>query len=165
MGFTLVELIVVTVILSLLFAIGTMVFRNASMSSVAVAGNLASHMDLRRSADLLLGELLDGTEVLKGPLVIRDLANYTKILYLEEEALKQGSLAGKTFSLMTYTDTYEGSYSPDRKRRLFGGIRKLVFTPVSPGLIQAHLTLVSDSGKETGALIAIPLKNVGSAYE
>jgi len=171
-AFTLLEVMIVSGILALAVGIGFMNFRNTSSSSTAVAGNLSMHMDLRRAADILTETLLDGTEVLKpvpgsslGPLVIRDLANYTSILYLEAEPEKPSSRSGTTYSLVMYTDTYNSSYNPGRKRRLFGGIRRLVFTTITPGLIQAHLTLVDSGGKELSALIEVPLKNVGAAYE
>lgn len=171
-AFTLLEFMIVAGILALVTGIGLMSFRESSTSSTAVTKNLAMSMDLRQAADLLTENLIDGTEILSpapgssnGFLAFLDLNNFARILYLEEEPEKPGGNVGKTYALISYTDMYKGSYDPRQKRRLFGRIRKLTFTPVTPGLVQAQLTLVNDAGKELGTLIELPLKNVSSAYD
>lgn len=171
-AFTMIELIIVAGIIALATGVGLMSFRDSSTLSNRAANNLVMAMDLQRATDQLIGALLEGTEVIsppaghsKGFVVILDMYNFTRMLYLEAETPALNSLSGKTYSLISYTDHYEGSYNPERKRRLFGKIKQLKFTPVTPGLIQAHLILVNDAGKELGTLIDLPLKNVSSVYD
>lgn len=171
-GFTLLELMIVAGILALAIGVGLMSFRESSTSSTAVTRNLSMSMDLRQAADLLTETFIDSSEIIspvpgssKSFVVMLDLSNFTRMLYLEAEPEKPGSQSGKTYALISYTDNYEGSYNAKRKRRLFGKIRKLQFTPITPGLVQAQLTLVSDAGKELGTLIELPLKNVSSVYD
>jgi len=171
-AFTLLELLIVAGIIAVAVGAGMMSFRETSNTTDIAAKNLVMSMQLRDAADQLTREVIEGTEIISPApgssnsfAVFLDLNNFTRVFYLEAETEREGSQSGKTYSLMRYTDTYEGRFIADQKKKLFGKIRSLVFTPVTTGLVQAQLTLVNESGKEIGTIIELSLKNVSSAYD
>ncbi len=172
-GFTFIELVVVASILSLALALAFVHFRNTRASVTAVASHLNSHMELRKATDKLISALLDGCEVIKPLpgstltcLVVKDIANFTKMFYLETvENPDPKAVVKKTYSLFSYLDTYTGKFEPDNRKLLFDQIKDLTFTTVSPGLVVVHLIVVDPSGKELGSVFEVPLKNLGSVDE
>lgn len=167
-----IEILIVAGLLALLLGVGITHFRNSRSAAVSMAGNLSAHMDLQRSCDILSEALIDGTEVIKpaagssmGILLVRDLVNYTTMFYLEREPTSSVNSATPTYALYSFTDTYGTTAAPNPKKRLFKGVRRLLFTTLSPGLVQVHLTLLDAGGKELSALMELPLKNVSAINE
>lgn len=169
-GFSFIELVVVVMILSFVLGISFTHFRNARSSVGTVAIQLGSHMEMRRAIDRLTEALLDGTEVVspfpgstKRSLVVKDIANQMKILFLEKKPVSDPKFpVREIYTLHSYTDTYTGTFEPKQQKKLFENIKDLTFTTVAPGLVIAHLTVIDPSGKELASIVELPLKNVGS---
>ncbi len=169
-GYTFIELMVVLVILSLVLGLVYGQYRSSRSSMGSVAARLSSHMEMRRAVERLAEALFDGTEIVTPPpgstrvsLVVKDIANFLKVFYLEKQVVNDPKFLGKEmYKLYSYTDTFTGKFEPAQSCLLFGNIKELTFTAVAPGLVVVHLTMIDSSGKDLGAIVEFPLKNLGS---
>jgi prepilin-type N-terminal cleavage/methylation domain-containing protein len=167
-GFTLVELIVVVVLLTFLLAIAVVHFRRMRSSSLHLATHINLRMDLRKASNMLTDTLLTGTEVVKPLiggttpfLVVQDLRNYLTILYLRKASTPdQGPN-----ELVAYTDTLTGMHKPENVKVLFGKVKEVFFTPLSPGLVLVNFSLAGPNASELSTVLQVPLKNLGSVDE
>lgn len=87
-GFTLIELLIVIAILSVASWVAFFHFRNRQPGAGSLATNLAFHMTVRQSTDVLTEALLGCTEVLKPApgysldyLVVSNMANRPQIFF------------------------------------------------------------------------------------
>lgn len=160
-----VELLIVISILALLLGMAMVSFRQGRSSS----GNLASHinlrMDTRKATNILTDALLTGTEVVKplvggttNFLVIKDIQNHLSVFFLRKAA----ALAQEPYELVFYTDTLTGSHVPKNVKTLFGKVKEIFFTPLSPGLVLVSFTLAGPNKSEIATVFEVPLKNLES---
>ncbi len=164
-AFTLIELIMVIFIMSFLFAIGIVHFRNSRATTTNLASNITFHMEFLRAATKLQELLQTGSEIVKPIegrtlpyLIFRDILNQTQILYLETSE----NAAEKPAILVNYTDTYDGKYDESRKKTLFGKVRSIEFTTNSLGVVVVNLSLINPKEKAISSMIEIPFKNFGT---
>ncbi len=160
-----VELLVVVGLLLLLLAVGISQFRHGSQGVMKVAADLTFHMEMRSAVDKLTESLLEGNEVVKPSeggtlsfLVVKDVVNHICVLYLERAERKED----RPFNLAMFTDDFSGAFDPKRRKVLFGSVKSVSFTTVSPALVVAKLIMVNPAGKELPAILEIPLKNLGT---
>ncbi len=167
-GFSFVELIVVATILLLLLGVVVSQFRHGTPAAMKVASNLAFHMEVRGAVDKLTEALIEGTEIVKPleggsltALVIKTIVNHIRVFYLERAA----NPAEGPFVMRMYTDNLTGRFEPAEHKTLFGNVKEVLFTSVSPGLVVINLVMVDAKGKELPAVFEVPLKNLGTVDE
>lgn len=164
-GFTLTELLVVASLLIVVAMIGLRYFQRSRILSRGLATKIGFNMEVRRAVDRLSEELETGCEVSKplvggttSFLVIRTMHNHLRAFYLREAA----DARHKPYELVTYEDDFSGSYQARNFKVLFGSVKHLSFTALSPGVVSVQLTLQDAQGREFGSLFQTSLKNLGS---
>jgi len=164
-GVTLLEIAIVIGILSFLFTIGVVHFRNSRATTTNVASDISFHMEFLRATTRLQESLQTGSEIVKPVegrtlpyLIFRDILNQTQILYLEKTDIE----GEKPAVLVSYTDIYDGKFDQSRKKVLFGKVKSIEFTANTPGIVLVNLALTSPREKEITSLIEIPFKNFGT---
>jgi type II secretory pathway pseudopilin PulG len=165
LGFTFVELLVVMGILVLIVSVAVLHFRNTGQAASQTTAAIAFQMEGRRLHNRLHETIVVGTEVVNPPegssagyVVFRDLVNRLRVLYLETSPdPKKGP-----YRLVTYLDDLSGAHRPENRQILMENLKEGTFTTLAPGMVLAHLVLVSQEGQELSVLVQVPLKNIGS---
>jgi len=164
-GFSFVELIVVFGIIGLALSMGFIHFRNTADSAMKMTSSLNLHMEMGRAVSKLTENILEGTELVKPTegttlsfLVLKDVLNQTRLFFLEATSNNPAGL----FDLVMYKNTYSGKYDPKERKVLFGNVKNINFTTISPGLIIVNFIIGDPQGREVSSLVEIPLKNLAT---
>ncbi len=151
-AFSMIEMIVVIALVGTVMAFGVAFWRGSQKSGMkSVAEKFTLQMEVRKAADVLLGEIRKGTNIVKpgvgetAPyLVFRDLLNRMSFLFLENDVLHSKKYNRVLYRLRYYNDDYSGSFNPKNGKILVESISRLSFTPLSPMSIQVAATLANE---------------------
>ncbi|NLI76720.1 MAG: type II secretion system protein [Candidatus Riflebacteria bacterium] len=171
-AFTLVELIVVAMVMSMLLAFGFRFFTQFSHSiAPKVSDRLFLQMEARNAADVLIRRIREGSDIVRPLLgetcpflLLKDSVNHMTFFYLEADQPHTQAWKKKVYRLVTYSSDYSGTYRPDQEKILLDSIRRLTFTPISPDSVQINATLAN--AKEDFEFVAnVGVMNLGSFDE
>ncbi len=163
-GFTLVELAVAMVILSLVLAGLGLYIRHSQTAVTRMSSRIVANMELRQAFDILTSTLGEGTEIVKPLagstlpfLVMKDTVNRLVILYLEKESRQT---AGPN-RLVCFLDDFSSSPPASRRTVLLERVRTIAFTALSAGCVLARLSLIDSEGHELSGMVEVTLANFG----
>jgi prepilin-type N-terminal cleavage/methylation domain-containing protein len=166
-GFTILELIVVTLVLALVAATGLRLWVGSQSSQDKLAQKFVLQAEARRATDILVKEIRESSEVVRPTLgetlpflVVKDAVNRMAVYYLEEDVSHSISFQKPLFQLIGYCAPYGAGYRSENERRLIQGLRSLEFTCLSPGSIVLSGTVVNEK-EEFQFLTHAALMNLG----
>ncbi|MBI3038339.1 prepilin-type N-terminal cleavage/methylation domain-containing protein [bacterium] len=164
-GFTLIEIIVVVAIIAVFLVMAFHAF-SQSKKTQSISEKLTLQIDAIRASDKLIDHIREGIEVVRpiipetSPfLVLKDIINQTNVLYLESDEQSSKLSKMQLFKVVSYTTAY-GPYDKRNEKVLFGSIKRLTFTCISPNRVQIDLTLSNAQG-EFRSITQVGLLNFG----
>lgn len=168
-AYSLVELVVVGMIMSLLLAVAFRFFAHFRTSvAPKVSDRLFLQMEARNAADTLIHRIREGSDIVRPLLgetcpflILKDAVNNMAYFYLEYDEENTRTCKKNLYHLILYSSDHSGTYQADREKILLRSIRRLTFTPISPDSVQINATLAN--AKEDFQFVGtVGLMNLGS---
>jgi type II secretory pathway pseudopilin PulG len=164
-GFTVIELIVSTMILSMVGAVVFILLSRLNQSAQpALSDRLVVNNESTRAANILINHIRECLEVVRPMpgettpyLVLKNDVNEMNLLYLEPDPIHAQIASRTLYKLVSFTQTG----SPDGlSKELFASIQRLTFTSLSPNQVQINLVLANLKG-EFGLVTQVGLQSFG----
>lgn len=148
-AFSLIEVIIAG---SLLVLIGTMIYRmNVGSVQKTLTGKMVVQMAVLKGANDVLYEVRRCSDFVRphlgetcSYLVARDMTNQMLFLYLDKDVTNSANFKRELFRLVSYRDTYSGTYKKENEKVLLTSISRLTFTCLDPDTVQVNLTVSND---------------------
>ncbi|MBF0500914.1 MAG: hypothetical protein HQM09_12325 [Candidatus Riflebacteria bacterium] len=154
-GFTMVEIMMTVLLFSMISGMFFLVISQWRRSAQpTISDRLALQADSIRAADILIDHVREGLELVRPNLaetspylVMRDIVNNFEVLYLEADTEESKRCNKLIYSLYSVINDFSGKAPMSTRKRLFGGIERLVFTCHSPNSVQIELTMANTKGR------------------